>query len=192
MRADFPAVLDACVLANIRVCDVLLRLAETPRLYLPFWSEEILNETQRTQTTRLKWPTDLSESWRTEVTRCFPDSSVANLESAICPSEVSAKDHHVVQAALRAGAEVIITFNLRDFPSPALEPLNIRARHPAEFLLTLFSIEPLLVARRINEIAEAKRERVIDVLKRLRRDVPAFVDHFAAAAGVTLEDEATE
>jgi len=188
MKADFPAILDACVLANIRVCDLFLRLAETPRLYLPFWSETILDETQRTQTGRFGWPVELSESWRSEVTRCFPDACVDNLQYAVSPEEVDAKDRHVVQAALRVGAEVIVTFNLRDFPSLALESLNIRARHPSEFLLTLFSIEPLLVARRINEIAEAKNERPLDVLKRLRRDVPAFVDHFATAAGLMLDE----
>ena len=188
MKADFPAILDACVLANIRVCDLFLRLAETPRLYLPFWSETILDETQRTQTGRLGWPADLSESWRSEVTRFFPDSCVNNLQCAVSPEGVQEKDRHVVQAALRAGAEVIVTFNLRDFPSRALDPLNILARHPSEFLLTLFSIEPLLVARRINEIAEAKNERLLDVLKRLRRDVPAFVDHFATAAGLMLDE----
>ena len=73
-----------------------------------------------------------------------------------------------------------------DFPSATLEPIHIVARHPSEFLLTLFSIEPLLVARRIHEIAEAKNERPQDVLKRLRRDAPAFVDHFATAAGMVL------
>jgi len=92
MKADFPAILDACVLANIRVCDLLLRLAETPRLYLPFWSDTILDETQRTQTGRLRWPVELSESWRSEVTRFFPDACVDNLhkwwrrgESNPCP-----------------------------------------------------------------------------------------------------------
>ncbi|MEI6176865.1 MAG: PIN domain-containing protein [Verrucomicrobiota bacterium] len=188
MKADFPVILDACVLANIRVCDLFLRLAETPRLYLPFWSETILDETQRTQTGRFGWPAELSESWRSEVTRYFPDACVDDLECAVSPEEVDEKDRHVVQAALRAGAEVIVTFNLRDFPSPALEPIHIFARHPSEFLLTLFSIEPLLVARRINEIAEAKNERPLDVLKRLRRDVPAFVDHFATAAGLMLDE----
>ncbi len=48
MTADFPVVLDACVLANQSVTDLLLRLAETPRLYLPYWSEQILEETTRT------------------------------------------------------------------------------------------------------------------------------------------------
>lgn len=40
MRADFKVVLDACVLANHGVCNLLLKLAEKPRLYRPCWSEE--------------------------------------------------------------------------------------------------------------------------------------------------------
>ena len=47
MRADFKVVLDACVLANYSVANLLLSLAEKPRLYLPVWSEEILAETRR-------------------------------------------------------------------------------------------------------------------------------------------------
>lgn len=49
MRADFKVLLDACVLVNFPVCDLLLRLAEPPRLFLPQWSSEILKETQRAQ-----------------------------------------------------------------------------------------------------------------------------------------------
>lgn len=47
LTADFGAVLDANVLANFALCDLLLRLAETPRLYIPFFSNEILIETRR-------------------------------------------------------------------------------------------------------------------------------------------------
>lgn len=35
LAANYRVVLDACVLANISVCDLFLRLAETPRLYVP-------------------------------------------------------------------------------------------------------------------------------------------------------------
>jgi hypothetical protein len=43
MRADFDGVLiDACVLANHGVCDLLLRLAERPRLFVPHWTAKIL------------------------------------------------------------------------------------------------------------------------------------------------------
>ena len=54
MNADFPVVLDACVLANQRVTDLLLRLAETPRLYVPKWSAKIPAETDRTLLNVLK------------------------------------------------------------------------------------------------------------------------------------------
>jgi hypothetical protein len=38
MRADFTAVLDACVLLPMPPADTLLRMAERPRLYVPKWS----------------------------------------------------------------------------------------------------------------------------------------------------------
>ncbi len=76
MQADFKVVIDACVLANIAVCDLFLRLAEKPRLFLPRWSTEILDEVERTQSKKLGWPDELVESWCSEVTRSFPDATV--------------------------------------------------------------------------------------------------------------------
>jgi hypothetical protein len=52
MRADFKVLIDACVLANFGVCDLMLRLAESPSLFLPVWSDEILAETRRTHLNR--------------------------------------------------------------------------------------------------------------------------------------------
>ena len=42
MKADFSVCLDACVLANFPVADLLLKLAERPRQYLPVWSDDIM------------------------------------------------------------------------------------------------------------------------------------------------------
>lgn len=53
MTADFPAVLDACVLVQAPLRDTLLRLAEPPRLYVPQWSDEIIAETVRTLENRI-------------------------------------------------------------------------------------------------------------------------------------------
>ena len=63
-RANCRVVLDACVLANHGVCDLFLRLAERPRLYSPIWSSGILEETARTQVTKLNWSQDLADHWR--------------------------------------------------------------------------------------------------------------------------------
>jgi len=41
--AIFAAVLDACVMVPVTVCDTLLRLAEQ-QMFRPIWSERILRE----------------------------------------------------------------------------------------------------------------------------------------------------
>jgi len=48
MTSDYLAVLDACVIVPAGLRDTLLRLAETPRLFVPKWSDEILAEVRRT------------------------------------------------------------------------------------------------------------------------------------------------
>ena len=187
MRADFRAILDACVLANARLCDLLLRLAETPRLYLPYWSGPLLDEAQGTHR-KLQWPAGLSESWREAVSHAFPDACLGSLDAYNSPQAINEKDRHVVQAALCAGAEDIVTFNLRDFPSEHLEPLGISAKHPSEFLINLLSIEPLIVSRRLEDIAKQKGEPLTESLRKLAVHVPDFVEYYARASAVDLED----
>lgn len=78
MRADFRVVLDSCVLAPFSLCDLFLRLAETPRLFLPVWSNDILDEVQRVQKNKLRppWPDERSSAWRTALEEAFPEAMV--------------------------------------------------------------------------------------------------------------------
>ena len=62
MRADYPVLLDANVLAEEAVSDLLLRLAEEPRLLIPRWTETIWDETRRTLIHKLGWPQEIAES----------------------------------------------------------------------------------------------------------------------------------
>ena len=57
-----------------------------------------------------------------------------------------ADDRHVLAAAIRGRASVIVTMNLRDFPAVVLAPFGIEARHPDEFVTSLLEIAPELVA----------------------------------------------
>ncbi len=50
---DYSAVLDACVLVPMALCDLLLRLAEEPAMYRPLWSEQILTEMAKALKTKL-------------------------------------------------------------------------------------------------------------------------------------------
>lgn len=176
MQADFKVVLDACVLANIVVCDLFLRLAEKPRLFLPRWSTEILDETRRVHT-KLNWPDEIAESWRSEVEHSFPDSTVddyAHLLPALTNDE---KDRHVLAATIRSGASVIVTFNFKDFPETSIEPWGIEACHPQDYLLTLYSMSPEVVVLKLNEMARKRDKELIDLLLLLGKALPAFSSH---------------
>jgi hypothetical protein len=62
MRADFPIILDANILAESATSDLFLRLSEEPRLVSPRWTEEIWEEARRTMVVRLGWPEETTDS----------------------------------------------------------------------------------------------------------------------------------
>jgi len=115
VTADFPVVLDACVLANHSVTDLLLRLAETPRLYLPYWTDQILEETTRTLIDKLEWPENLARYREQQLREHFPEAIVWFPKSLLAVLTNDEKDRHVLAAAIKAKVEVIVTFNLRHF-----------------------------------------------------------------------------
>ena len=78
-RAEPRVVVDANVLANIHVCDLLLRLAEEPALFLPLWSHAVLDEVQKTHQ-KLGWSLEISDDWRSEIQKAFPESLVTGWE----------------------------------------------------------------------------------------------------------------
>ena len=84
------------------------------------------------------------------------------------------KDQHVLAAAIHGRADVIVTFNLKDFPEEALSPWGIEAQHPQEYLLTLYEIDDRQVVARVSAIAAGRGEDMEDVLVRLGQAVPAF------------------
>lgn len=176
MHSDFPVILDACVLANGRVCDLFLRLAEPPRLYLPLWSEEILNEVHRTQTTKLKrpYPLERADEWRGAVTQAFPEACVQGWESLVSAMPNEEKDRHVLAVAAQVNASIIVTFNLKHFPVAALQPLGVEAVHPQDYLLTLWSMNPAVVMAKLAAMARDQGRELEDVLIHLGKSVPRF------------------
>ncbi|HPH64955.1 MAG TPA: PIN domain-containing protein [Kofleriaceae bacterium] len=79
-------------------------------------------------------------------------------------------DRHVLAAAIRAHAQTIVTFNLRDFPAAALSPFDVEARHPDDFVLDQIDLAPARVIEAVIDQAHALRnppKSVDDVLDRL-------------------------
>ncbi|HVA05108.1 MAG TPA: PIN domain-containing protein [Acidimicrobiales bacterium] len=167
-------VLDACVLVPVTAADTLLRLAER-EMYRPVWSERIITEAKRT-VERLH--PELSERQIDHRFRCmseaFEDASVSGWESLedsiVLPDE---NDRHVVACALVAGADAIVTNNLRGFPDETLAPLNIEVIAMDDFLLDLFDLVP-------EEFAAVIREQAIDAMHP-PLSTPEVLDNLAAA-----------
>jgi hypothetical protein len=75
-----------------------------------------------------------------------PDALVTGYESLIDSLELpDPDDRHVLAAAIRCGASVIVTLNLADFPDHALANFSIEAQHPDDFVLALLETFPELV-----------------------------------------------
>lgn len=76
----------------------------------------------------------------------IPDACIDGYEDLVSgltlPDE---NDRHVLAAAIRCGADVIVTFNLKDFPSCHLAPYGIEAQHPDEFVENLFHLDSAAV-----------------------------------------------
>ncbi len=186
MRADYRVVLDACVLAPANLCELLLRLAETPRLYVPLWSDRILDEVHRTQINRLGFPPELADSWREAVTTAFPEAKVAAHEKIESICDVAPEDRHVLATAIKGHAGMIVTFNLRDFPLKALKPWDIAATHPAEYLTTLYSMDAPRVVAKLDDLAVKRRISRKQLLQKLALVVPTFAQQVSDSLGESL------
>jgi len=168
-------VLDACVLAPPVLCDLVLRLAETPPLFVPHWSSDILAEVKRAQMTHFRFDDRLSDYWRQQVTLHFPDAEVIDYADLVNRCANDPKDRHVLAAAIASECAEIVTSNLKDFQAFALEPWRVVAIHPSDFLLSLQSRSPEVVADKLDEMAAHRRLTRTELLTKLEKVVPAFV-----------------
>ena len=189
MNKDYLAVLDACVLVGAGLRDTLLRLAETPRLYVPKWSDDIIAETKRTLENKLGKTSSQTEHLLRELKRAFPEAWVSgykNLEGAL---RNDPKDRHVLAAAIRCGAQTIITFNLKDFRAGALAEYDIEAVHPDEFLVNQFYLDDALVTLKLTEQARAIGRTLEDQLRSFHRTgaLPLFSQTVADALSIELD-----
>lgn len=189
MKANFRVLLDACVLATHPVCDLLLRLGEEPKAFVPLWSERILDEVYSVHTEKLKrpWPSEIAASFQQAVRKAFPEALVTGFEQIEPIVDNDEGDRHVLAAAIRGGATLVVTFNVKDFPSSALELWDLTVCTPDDYLLVLVEHDLDLVLRRITEIAARHGRDREDELYRLGRWLPNTVAHLLAA----LQDESS-
>lgn len=187
--ADFRVCLDACVMANHAVCDLLLKLAERPRMYSPIFSQDILDEVRRVHVERLNWPEDLADYFQVEVRRAFEEAVVEDYEPLIPALTNHEGDRHVLAAAIKGGAQLLVTFNLKHFRPADLEPWKVESCHPQDYLITLFEFRPENVIAKLYEIAQEQNQAPQTRLAKLGRTVPRFAEVVAEAMQWDSEDD---
>ena len=139
----FSAIYDASVLYPAPLRDLLMQLALSD-LYRAHWTSDIHDEwirnvlgnrpdltSEQLQRTR--------ELMDTSVRDCIVENYRALIPSLKLPDP---EDRHVLAAAIVANADVIVTFNLKDFPRENLETFGIEAQHPDEFITHLIDLAP--------------------------------------------------
>lgn len=137
----FTAMFDACVLFPAQLRDLLMELALTD-LFRAKWTADIHREWIEAA---LVARPDLDRA-RLERTRDLMDCSVRDCvvegyDSLVPSIELpDPNDRHVVAAAIVGRADIIVTFNLKDFPQRVIGRFGIDAQHPDEFLLHLLDL----------------------------------------------------
>lgn len=169
--SSFVVVYDACAFWPAPLRDLLIRVARAG-LVRARWTERILDECFRSILERR--PDLNAESLartRELMIAAVPDCIVRDYEQLVGGLGLpDPGDEHVLAAAIKSGAQVIVTMNLRDFPAEKLAPWNCEAKHPDEFVLNLIDLAPARVMQVITEQASGLTKRpqtVADVLDAL-------------------------
>lgn len=139
----FSAVLDACVLYPAPIRDLLLHLASFD-LYTPKWTDRIHQEWKRNLIANRPDLTarQLDRTIR-EMKTSFPDACIEKYDALITSVHVPDEDdRHILASAIHCKADVIVTFNLKDFPSNYLHQFDIEALHPDLFVSNIIDLNP--------------------------------------------------
>jgi predicted nucleic acid-binding protein len=175
---SFPALFDTNVLYGALLNDFILELADLG-LYRPLWSADIPDELGRNLVEAGEDPRLIAKRIST-MTSYFPDAMVNGYESLIPTMTCDPKDRHVLAAAVRGGAEVLVTFNLKDFPDASTAPFDVEVVHPDDFLLDQLDLYHAPTLRALVELVEgydSPAMRIDDYLLALTRaGVPRFAD----------------
>ena len=138
---------------------------------------------------RAKWTEAIHEEWMRSVLKVRPDLSREQLQRTRELMDAHVRDclvtgyeelipvltlpdpddRHVLAAAIRSGADVIVTYNLDDFPAESLAKWGILPQHPDDFIIHLID----LAAPRVCAAAKRHRESL--------KNPPKTVEEFLGA-----------
>jgi hypothetical protein len=181
-------IFDACVLYPFHLRNIVVQIA-VDHLVDARWTDEIHDEWIRSLIADVPGiPIERLQITRKLMNDALPGATVtgyqAHLEAITLPDP---DDRHVVDAAITTGASVILTWNLRDFPTKELKKHCLVRQTPDVFLTDLYDKAPdLTLASLANARRNLGKTRIsasdfIDILKnqKLRQLAANLKKHLA-------------
>lgn len=176
----FIVLFDACVLYPAPLRDFLMRLSMTS-LFAAKWTEKIHEEWMSSVIRDRPDLKDKLKITKEKMNAAIPDCLVSDYESLIDGLKLpDLNDNHVLAAAIKSGAQMIVTFNLKDFPSEILDQYGIEAMHPDVFVEHQMSLHQGIV------IEVAKKHRA--ALKYPQKTAEDYLATLAAQKLVVTAD----
>lgn len=169
---QFTVVLDTNVIYPVIIRDLLFWFAHYD-LYTPKWSKHIFDEWYNVMQRKGVEP-DEAKKRVEKANLAFPDALVNNYESLIdtlnLPDE---KDRHVLAAAIKTDAHLIVTNNIKDFPNELLCNYGLKAKTADDFLTDIIDLNHDTAVEAFREMVLHKKNPDLDeyqVLDNLRRN----------------------
>lgn len=178
----FIVVYDANVLYPNTLRDLLIRVSQAG-LVQAKWTNEILDEMLRALSrNRPDIPPEKLDRLGQLMNEAVRDCLVSGYEPLVEGLKLPDRsDRHVLAAAIKAGAQVIVTSNLKHFPAADLRQWDIEAKSPDDFVLDQIGIDGRAVTACVQQIADSRArpaQDIGDVLSQLERD--GLVESIAA------------
>ncbi|MBL4846168.1 MAG: PIN domain-containing protein [Planctomycetes bacterium] len=173
--SSFTVIYDTNVLYPNEMRDILVEIAAHPSgVVRARWSSHILEELRRTLHEKAGIELEKLDNMITLMGDAVRDALVEGYEELIVGLEglPDPNDRHVLAAAIRAHAQVIVTQNLKDFPPEYLQKFGMEAQSADVYLRHLVELAPGVVYGSLREISQRR--------KRAPKAVRELVDAFEA------------
>lgn len=179
----FTCVLDTNIIYPIEVRDLLFWFAHY-ELYTIKWSMHIFDEWKEIMGRKGIPEAEILKRIE-KANRAFPDAMVKNyaplIDSLDLPDQ---KDRHVLAAAIKANADVIVTNNLKDFPAEILETYGMAAKSADDFLTDIIDLNQETAVEAFRKLVMNRRNpdldeyQILDILR--KNQLKATADYLHA------------
>lgn len=153
----FTAVLDTNIIFPIVIRDLLFWFAFY-ELYTPKWSKNIFDEWERVMIERGVGK-EMAKKQVNRANLAFPDAMVMGYEELMVKLNLpDENDKHVLAAAIKANADIIITNNIKDFPQQYIASFGLNVINADDFLTEIIDLNHDLALKAFKEMVSHKKK----------------------------------